>query len=196
MNKILHILFFFILLVIFSSCTSIVRFSSDKYKPKEQPNKSTTASNQKEKSNDSDNKTKNKFPQQSNLETSEIRLKILKEAENWIGTPYRYGGNSQSGADCSGFVQSVYLTVGIALPRTSKEQYDYSEAISIGDAQIGDLIFFKRKGKISHVGIISGNGEMIHASSSRGVIRQSIEEYLRSNIYAGSGRVISTISKN
>lgn len=165
-----------------------MRFSSN-----EQRNNPLTT---KEKDNDTYNNNEiSTNPKEKYHQINDIRLKILAEANSWIGTPYVYGGNSRSGADCSGFVQSVFLAVGISLPRTSQQQFDYSERINLEEIEIGDLIFFKRKGKISHVGIYSGDGTMIHSSSSQGVIRQSIEEYLRTNNFAGTGKIIGKISK-
>jgi len=189
MNRIIHIVFVASTIILLSSCSSIVRFSST-----EQRNKPLTT--KEKENNNTDNKNEiNINPKEKDFQINDIRLKILAEANSWIGTPYVYGGNSRIGADCSGFVQSVFLAVGISLPRTSQQQFDYSERINLEEIEIGDLIFFKRKGKISHVGIYAGDSEMIHSSSSRGVIRQPIEEYLRNNNYAGTGKIIGKISK-
>lgn len=114
---------------------------------------------------------------------------LLNVADDWLGTPYRFGGTTKSGVDCSGFVQNVYKSIGINLPRTSSDQYAFTRRISKDDLKIGDLVFFRRTARISHVGIYIGNNYMIHASTSRGVIKESLDEdHLQKN-FAGFGRV-------
>jgi cell wall-associated NlpC family hydrolase len=97
----------------------------------------------------------------------------VKEARNQIKRPYKYGGESPKGFDCSGLVQYVYSKNGIQLPRRSADQARYGKSISIGQARPGDLIFFKSGGKINHVGIVSDTRgkypSMVHSSSSAGV---------------------------
>ena len=176
-------LILFLILLIFWGCSSIVRFS-DKSDEIINTNKIKTSSNTKiNQSNESGSTDLN------NLEkyTTKTQKMILEVAEDWIGTPYKYGGIDKNGIDCSGFTYIVFLTVGKVLPRTAEQQYLYTKRISIKELDVGDLIFFARKGKISHVGIYSGNNTMIHASSSNGVIRQSLDSYNGMTI-AGYGR--------
>ena len=82
---------------------------------------------------------------------------IMKEARKWMGTPYRYGGKSRAGTDCSGFVMSVFQeAAGIKLPRSSREQQVYCEGIDRRRLEPGDLVFFstsRRSKAVSHVGI-------------------------------------------
>ncbi|MGO2132775.1 MAG: C40 family peptidase [Halomonas sp.] len=94
------------------------------------------------------------------------RAMILAEAKKTLGVPYRYGGNSLSGLDCSGLVQRTYSKAGISVPRTSHEQF--SKLPPIKKARPGDLVFFDTSGggKASHVGIYMGNDQMIHAPGS------------------------------
>lgn len=118
--------------------------------------------------------------------------KLLREAETWIGTPYVYGGNGRQGIDCSGFVLQVFRnSVGISLPRTSREQYRFCTEIDKTQLQPGDLVFFTIRGgsTVGHVGIYIGDGNMIHASSSRGVIISSLSTNYNVVNYYGSGRV-------
>ncbi|UYG07617.1 C40 family peptidase [Halomonas sp. M4R1S46] len=91
------------------------------------------------------------------------RALILAEARQTLGTPYRYGGTSSRGLDCSGLVQRVYARAGIRVPRTSRRQYERLPRIE--RARPGDLLFFATagRGQASHVGIYLGDGEMIHA---------------------------------
>jgi cell wall-associated NlpC family hydrolase len=95
------------------------------------------------------------------------RAEIIKVARSYLGTPYRSGGTSRNGVDCSGFVTAVYRQFDIALPRTSLGQSAFGERISPSSLQAGDLVFFKtsRRQSVSHVGIYMGQGKFIHAST-------------------------------
>ena len=84
-------------------------------------------------------------------------------AARYLGVPYRYGGSSPAGFDCSGLVLYVYGQLGINLPRTASAQYGATRRVSRSMAQPGDLVFFFSGGGISHVGIYIGNGMMIAA---------------------------------
>lgn len=101
---------------------------------------------------------------------------LLAEAESYLGVPYRYGGTTRNGIDCSAFVLSVFgATMGLNLPRVAASQAKEGEQIAKEDIKKGDLVFFSRGGRISHVGIVhdvDSNGEIhfIHASTSRGVM--------------------------
>lgn len=119
--------------------------------------------------------------------------KLVVEARRWLGTPYRYGGESKAGTDCSGMLMVIYRDVaGLKLPRNSSAQHDYCIEIEKRRLQPGDLVFFSSsKGgrKISHVGMYVGNGRIIHASSSRGVIESDLAERYYDSHYHSSGRV-------
>jgi cell wall-associated NlpC family hydrolase len=92
---------------------------------------------------------------------------VVAEARKFIGTPYRMGGTSKAGIDCSGLVVTVFESFGIAVPRTSHEQATFGKKVSRAELEPGDLVFFCTSGttRISHVGIYSGGGEFIHAST-------------------------------
>lgn len=118
---------------------------------------------------------------------------LVAEARNWIGTPYAWGGHTYDGVDCSGFLMCLYDDVaGIKLPRTTRQQIEYCVAVDDSDRAVGDILFFssgKSGGKVAHVGIYIGDNKMIHASSSRGVIEESLDlNYYRTH-YLGVGRV-------
>ena len=106
------------------------------------------------------------------------RNQIVEDAGKYLGSPYKYGGNSRKGLDCSGLVHLVYLEAGIELPRTSAQQFRTGKSISLNKSQKGDLVFFTQKGKLNHVGIITkiskGSIWVIHSTTSRGVISEDI----------------------
>ncbi|WP_088008504.1 C40 family peptidase [Indiicoccus explosivorum] len=92
---------------------------------------------------------------------------IASYAQQFLGTPYRFGGTTPSGFDCSGYIRYVFNHFGISLPRTSAEQAGVGTAVSKSDLQKGDLVFFANTYKpgISHTGIYIGNGNVISAES-------------------------------
>ncbi|MGC4943781.1 C40 family peptidase [Kribbella sp. DT2] len=94
-----------------------------------------------------------------------FQAKVLKEAAKLKGTPYRYGGTSTKGFDCSGYTGYVYKKAGKTLPRTSRQQYSATKHISRAAAKPGDLVFFKSGGGgVYHVGIYAGANTLWHAS--------------------------------
>ncbi|WP_370900903.1 C40 family peptidase [Chryseobacterium gossypii] len=107
---------------------------------------------------------------------------ILAEAETYLGTPYRYGGMTRNGIDCSAFVLSVFgAAAGLSLPRVAASQAQEGEKVEKGNLQKGDLIFFSHGRRISHVGIVesvSEDGEIkfIHAATSKGVMISSLND--------------------
>lgn len=124
--------------------------------------------------------------------------KIVAQARKWIGTPYKYGGESRKGTDCSGLTMVVYRDVaGIKIPRNSGKQQEFCSRISRNALSPGDLVFFSssRKGSVSHVGIYAGSGKFIHASSSRGVILSSLDEDYYRRHFHSAGRVPGTQAK-
>lgn len=96
---------------------------------------------------------------------------VLQEAKSWLGVPYRYGGASREGVDCSGLTLRVFEKVNIALPRTAAAQYERGRATD--SPRVGDLAFgdYNDSGNIEHVGIYSGDGEMINAPYPGTVVR-------------------------
>ena len=124
---------------------------------------------------------------------------IEKEARKWIGTKYKYGGNTHKGVDCSGLVVEVFNSaLGIKLPRTSAAQQKYCKVIKKKELVSGDLLFFatgKKKKKVNHVGIYIGKGEMIHSSSSKGVIISKIDDAYYKRTYISSGRIEKAYKK-
>lgn len=91
---------------------------------------------------------------------------LLKNAKCFVGTPYLWGGRTRFGIDCSGFVQLLYKEMGISLKRDAKQQVLQGQAVdSISGSQAGDLAFFANKsGTVTHVGLLDGEGNIIHSS--------------------------------
>jgi cell wall-associated NlpC family hydrolase len=99
-----------------------------------------------------------------------VRVKgddILSVAENLLGTPYRYGGTTPKGFDCSGLVYYSHRQAGITIPRSTQEQYRRRLPLRLSQLRRGDVVFFRlSRRRISHVGIYAGNHRFIHAPSS------------------------------
>lgn len=96
---------------------------------------------------------------------------VLQVAFRYLGVPYKYGGSLPYNADCSLFVQSVFATLGMRLPRTAAEQFQVGVPVSPYDLQAGDRLYFVgRDGRVNHTGVYVGNGLFIHASSSRRMV--------------------------
>ena len=119
-------------------------------------------------------------------------IAFIKAIVPWLGSPYKYGGNSINGTDCSGFVSSIYSSFfKIELDRTSFLIYQNARKINKSEVKEGDLVFFKTDGKkVSHVGIIITPNQFIHASSKKGVIVNSLNEpyYSKNFVAFGSYR--------
>jgi LysM repeat protein len=96
---------------------------------------------------------------------------LVKVAMGFLGAPYRLGGSSVTGIDCSAFVKKIYQFFNITLPRTAFEQSHVGLRIARGELIEGDLLFFNTRRKLGHVGIYIGNNEFVHASSRKRGVR-------------------------
>lgn len=98
---------------------------------------------------------------------------LILQSMDLVGTPYRWGGTTENGFDCSGMIQYLYKNaLNVNIPRTSRQMAEASRKISPKKLKSGDLVFFNTSGRgISHVGLYIGNGEFIHAPTSSGTIR-------------------------
>ncbi len=116
---------------------------------------------------------------------------LMEVAMDYMGVPYRFGGSTLRGIDCSAFVQRVFRYFSIDLPRTAREQFKAGVKISKRELRIGDLLFFKTYARYpSHVGIYIGEGKMIHASSrSKKVTVSSINDPYYVRRYIGAVRL-------
>lgn len=103
---------------------------------------------------------------------------LIDEAISHLGTPYRYGGTTPAGFDCSGFTGYAYRNaLGIELPRSAAAQSGVGEQVSLAEAQRGDLVFWGGRGGVYHTGIYLGDGEYIHAAASGCVQIQNVATY-------------------
>ncbi|WP_412062278.1 C40 family peptidase [Rubrivirga sp. IMCC45206] len=117
---------------------------------------------------------------------------LRSAAPDWIGIPYRWGGTTRRGIDCSAFVrQFVRQTMAIELPRTTATQRYEGVDVSRADLQPGDLVFFRRRGT-RHVGVYLSEGDFVHASSSRGVTISNLDDSSYWNRYYWMSRRIVT----
>ncbi len=116
---------------------------------------------------------------------------LFEFIDDWYGTPYRYGGNTRSGIDCSAFSSALLVNVfGITLPRTSRDQYQFCERVPKGDLKEGDLVFFNIRGRgVSHVGVYLANNKFVHASVNNGVVISDLGEGYYASKFMGGGRV-------
>ena len=104
--------------------------------------------------------------------SDETALKAVAFAREMIGKPYRYGGDTPAGFDCSGLVRYSYGRAGISMPRATPAQRNATTLISVRSLRPGDLLFFDQEGKkSSHVGIYLGDGRFVHAPSTGGRVR-------------------------
>lgn len=119
---------------------------------------------------------------------------LYKEVQQWIGVPYKYGGNSKSGIDCSGLVVQIYNNVyAKKLYRTSYEIYEKNcKKISVNELKEGDLLFFntsKKKNRINHVGLYLQKDKFVHTSTRKGVIISDLKDLYYKNCFIVAGRV-------
>ncbi|MEC5395578.1 C40 family peptidase [Bergeyella sp. RCAD1439] len=122
--------------------------------------------------------------------------KLLKDAQTYLGVPYKYGGSTRSGFDCSGFTWTVFEQNAYVLPRRSADQAAVGKRVAIGETRPGDLVFFATSGgaRVSHVGIVydvgrDGEVRFIHASTSKGVIISSLNESYWNKAYLHTQRL-------
>ncbi len=129
--------------------------------------------------------SKNTLSDAQGLKKKQKKVKIdgvVRSTKSYMGTPYKWGGTTRAGMDCSGLLYTSYKQNGITIPRTSAEQQNIGRKVSIKKLKKGDWVFFaagKKKKKITHVGLVTrvvSNEKImfIHASSSLGVVENNI----------------------
>ncbi len=124
--------------------------------------------------------------------------KIIRNARSFTGTPYKWGGTTRSGMDCSGLLVSAFQSAGVALPRTTSEQVKLGKDVSLKELLPGDLVFFatakRKKHKITHVGLVTEirdnkNIQFIHATTKLGVIEDNVFSNYYQNIFVKARRI-------
>lgn len=129
----------------------------------------------------------------SSLSPNQINQVLQQQHHQWKGVRYKMGGLSRNGVDCSGFVYRLYKDgLGIKLPRSTELQSQLGEHVSKSQLKVGDLVFFKTGGlfKSRHVGIYAGGNQFIHASTSRGVMKSSLNTPYWREAYWQSKRIL------
>ncbi|MEX2123073.1 MAG: C40 family peptidase [Woeseia sp.] len=106
-----------------------------------------------------------------------------------VGVPYRYGGSSIKGFDCSGLVQFAYAGAGRKIPRTTGDLWQQMQPVSGGDLEVGDVLFFHIEGKVSHVGLYLGSRRFVHApATGREVTVASLDSDFYRHAFIRGGR--------
>lgn len=129
-------------------------------------------------------------PGESDTAEAATPSQLIQSGNKYLGIPYRWGGTTTSGFDCSGFTRQVFRDVGIDIGRTTWDQYARGAKVSKSNLQAGDLVFFNTAGSLTHVGIYTGNGQFINSSTSKGVSYASINDpYYWGARYQGAVRI-------
>ena len=136
-----------------------------------------------------------KYSKQTRLKTNKKKIqkvanKSLRDIiKPWLGTPYKYGGSSKKGTDCSGFVMNIIGAFkGVQLPHSSSASWKMGKSVSKKNLKPGDVVFFGNFFGINHNGVYVGNNQFAHASSSKGVIIQPLSNEYWAGKYKGARR--------
>lgn len=119
-------------------------------------------------------------------------IDLRKAVDEVVGTPYKWGGTTTSGFDCSGFILHIFKQYDTKLPRTSNSQSKIGSKVDKDELRPGDLVFFNTNGRgVSHAGIYVGDGQFAHSSSSKGVRISKLSDTYYSKRYVTARRVVS-----
>ena len=133
------------------------------------------------------------FPKENERSLTPVQSEVIQTARSLLGSPYRFGGTTPEGFDCSGFVGYVYRRAArVALPRETHEMVLAGKPVSVAELAPADLVYFKiERQKPLHVGIYIGGGKFIHAPSARGRVNiQELDEDYWRDRYLGARRLL------
>ncbi|MEX0736534.1 MAG: NlpC/P60 family protein [Bacteroidota bacterium] len=133
------------------------------------------------------------FKTEKNTSISNLdQARMMRQLSRWMGVPYKLGGGTEDGIDCSAYTMLIYKnSIGRQLPRSSAEQFRVGRAVEYADLKFGDLVFFNTTGEsASHVGIYMGDDLFAHASVGLGVTVSSIESFYFKKRYEGARRIV------
>ena len=119
-----------------------------------------------------------------------VKQRLYRQYREWKGVDYHMGGVSKSGIDCSGFTYVTFRSkLGVELPRTTAQQVQEGTPVSQSELKPGDLVFFKTRWKVRHVGIFLENKKFLHASTSKGVMISSLDNVYWKSKYWQAKRI-------
>lgn len=114
-------------------------------------------------------------PPAGHAKSAGVKAKLDARYADWKGAPYRMGGNSKSGVDCSGFVHRTFReTFGVTIPRTTRRLAKTGAPVKRSELRVGDLVLFKTGITLRHVGIYMGSDTFLHVSTQKGVTVSSL----------------------
>lgn len=129
-------------------------------------------------------------PQAAPATEQSVATRAVRVARQQVGAPYRYGGATPSGFDCSGLVQYAYRHAGLRVPRTTTALYRTANPVSLSELRPGDILFFYFDNKVGHVALYTGDGRFVHApSSGKYVVRGSLENQFWRERLVSAGRL-------
>jgi lipoprotein Spr len=194
MNKVVKTVFFVIMMMCFGVQYSAAQFSKAKNRKYKLPDISEKDVVKDREVLDPDTLRFQFHAQKTGLPVdSASELELYYQMYEWLGTRYRFGGETKKGVDCSGFTGIIYEKVyNRTLPRDSRSMFKMTNLVSRSEMKEGDLLFFRiHRGQVSHVGIYIGENKFVHASTTQGVIVSDLREGYYRRYFYKAGRLKS-----